>query len=1301
MKKFYQRFFAWTAVVVVLIFSFMLPVLSHGALAVTGSNIVSWMSKAAQVQAATSVMKRCVAKESSNPGTWGFFSQNTAVTETWFVGAGHTNIATGAWLESMVQNKVDDGEIWCENNDSNIVNVFANALGISTQDLICDGEAPGLFYPFITSQSNGKNSPVYNGVCQSVLNDPDFRFNWNKDRAVEYLKKLYENYKTANYDTVGQFLPSFDDVYNFTDKRVAYYTYWNDFTTTCNSGTSYKKPGDPMDEANYWKISYVTDEGKVETRYYSKKDTGTRFDKTSWDNSIVGSSGAHSCNAIAEKLSSSAYYNAATNTISSIIKAEIDAAENAAKERTKDICKSQALYATVEFDSEGNITKESGFAESPSAAYYYIQAKKIVQDPDQARENIINQLREGLKNSNPSLTDEQINAKIAEQEAEIDETWNSLKERAQIVYTTFDKVLTGAGAGTGDGNPETSYWHEDSSGNIVCTDFQDFDGTISNDSGYQDILDNLINGATGSTGDIPGQNPGGNSDAPSCFTDGDSLGWILCPTLKMVGSAAAAAYTYIEENWLKMDTSFLAVNTGTYDGWRQIRDFANIIFIISFVIIILAQVTGIGISNYNIKKILPKLIMVAVLVNISFVICQLAVDISNIVGSNLYDLLRGLDTGNGSSFGVSNLVGGLLATIGTGTIGTIVLGGLVVAAVTSPGAVLIPAFIGILGALIGLLFFFIILAVRQAGVIILVVLAPAAIVCYALPNTKQLFDKWKRLFMSLLMVYPICAVMMGGGYFASNLILKSGENGFVETLVAMLLQIVPIFLIPGVLRSSMVMMGNIGAKISAMGARTSLRAKGAVANAEMTKRAATSMNYWGATKGQGVLSKVGGAIGKIPGVKGAGRLVGKIPGVGRATKGISNALRSGQNRRVAQNKIAYQSMRLKEGSDAFTAEHMTDATIANSLSSQEYKQQQSLIDEAVDNIITDGAEYTDSGGTHKINASDFDGEELDKDGNVVKAGGSLDRALEHYLSQYDATGDESAMTQAKAIAKIMIDRGGDGGRTAVMNKLKKRNFDWTTGTASRTRSFDDLTKYISRDGKWMASLKKEDFGSFRMVSDGSRGAPAPGHADAMHSLKSYNTSGASKVTTSSATNLGQSFFDGYNREIANGTYDISDANYDATATADLIELAKTFERTMADPVTAKDVKASDLNEINKIYRAAYDAQQDQWVAAAKLNVANAGKTDAQLKQEYQDTHGAFQMLTPGQQLKVSHAKLPTGWRKATAADVFAYGSLGLTQGEWIHASSATTARRLNAEEIQRADATDKYNLDVDIKNSAR
>lgn len=71
-----------------------------------------------------------------------------------------------------------------------------------------------------------------------------------------------------------------------------------------------------------------------------------------------------------------------------------------------------------------------------------------------------------------------------------------------------------------------------------------------------------------------------------------------------------------------------------------VRNYANVAFIVVFLIIIFSQVSNVGINNYGIKRMLPKLLIAAILVNISFYVCAIMVDLSNLLGAGLVELIQ-------------------------------------------------------------------------------------------------------------------------------------------------------------------------------------------------------------------------------------------------------------------------------------------------------------------------------------------------------------------------------------------------------------------------------------------------------------------------------------------------------------------------------------------------------------------------------------------------------------------------------------------------------------------------------------
>lgn len=315
-----------------------------------------------------------------------------------------------------------------------------------------------------------------------------------------------------------------------------------------------------------------------------------------------------------------------------------------------------------------------------------------------------------------------------------------------------------------------------------------------------------------------------NGDNVTCMNSaGTSLGWILCPVLDAFGGATKWVYNDLVEPALQIEPQlFTGKGDGTQDAWRTFRDIANIFFIILFLVVIFSQLTGVGIDNYGIKKILPKLIIVAVLINLSYIICLVFVDLSNIFGNGL----RSIFTDLGSRLTVPSSIEGVEVSTGSGILTFIaVLIALIVGvgvAISASGglvAFLVSLLAVALSAIVALFFLFLLLAAREAAIVVLTVLSPLAFACYILPNTQNIFKKWYQLGWRLLLVYPIAGLLIGGGDYVSKLLLSSGvaKEGFFSAFVAMIAGIVPIFFIPTVLKQSFALMGGLGAKLSGLG----------------------------------------------------------------------------------------------------------------------------------------------------------------------------------------------------------------------------------------------------------------------------------------------------------------------------------------------------------------------------------------------------------------------------------------------------------------------------------------------------
>jgi hypothetical protein len=313
--------------------------------------------------------------------------------------------------------------------------------------------------------------------------------------------------------------------------------------------------------------------------------------------------------------------------------------------------------------------------------------------------------------------------------------------------------------------------------------------------------------------------PGTADDGHTSSCDGNltgGIGYILCPVVNFIAGGMDHLYDilsgFLEVRAIQTDT-----NSPLFRMWAIVRDIANISFVIAFLVIVYSQVTSIGISNYNVKRMLPRLIAAAILVNISFWVSSLAVDISNLLGYSVHDLIMGVFASLNKTSGYGDIGGLSWSNVATALLsGGAIVGGLgayahfVVLGTGLQGSLilLIPILVGVL---IAVLVALLVLAVRQALIVCLVIISPLAFVAYLLPNTEKYFDKWKDLFLTMLLLFPIFSGIFGISQLAGLAIIQnaSGPNAFNLIILGMAVMVAPVVITPLLIKFSGTLIGRI------------------------------------------------------------------------------------------------------------------------------------------------------------------------------------------------------------------------------------------------------------------------------------------------------------------------------------------------------------------------------------------------------------------------------------------------------------------------------------------------------------
>ena len=240
---------------------------------------------------------------------------------------------------------------------------------------------------------------------------------------------------------------------------------------------------------------------------------------------------------------------------------------------------------------------------------------------------------------------------------------------------------------------------------------------------------------------------------------------------------------------------------------------------------------------------LPRLVVGALLVNISFLVCSLAVDASNLLGYSIQSIFVSIRETLPTNADVSG------DGIGWGTLTALVIGGgaaagvggLAAATAFSGGAmsfllvaILIPIGMAVLVA-------FTILAARQAIIVVLTIIAPLAFVAFILPGTSSWFDRWRKSFTTMLIFFPIFALLFGGSQLAGTAIINTTPSVQDSMKIPMILiglgaMAAPLVLTPFLIRFSGGILGQIANITNNKGRGIADRAKNwANDNADMHK----------------------------------------------------------------------------------------------------------------------------------------------------------------------------------------------------------------------------------------------------------------------------------------------------------------------------------------------------------------------------------------------------------------------------------------------------------------------------------
>ncbi|MBQ3326045.1 MFS transporter [Candidatus Saccharibacteria bacterium] len=303
----------------------------------------------------------------------------------------------------------------------------------------------------------------------------------------------------------------------------------------------------------------------------------------------------------------------------------------------------------------------------------------------------------------------------------------------------------------------------------------------------------------------------------TCYDQVGAIGWLICPSTGVLGKAIDAVYEQIEK-LLVVSPVTTDGNSPIYKVWEIMRDVTNIVFVILLLVVVYSQVTGLGISNYGIKKALPKLVVAAVLVNMSYLICALAVDVSNIIGANLKGVFTSIEESAIAAGGLGDAAKITWTQLTGVLIGGGAIAGVSIGVAGGLGALLWPLIVSLIGGILSVLVGLITIGMRQALISVLIMISPLAFVAYMLPNTESWFKKWKDIFTSMLIFYPMFSLLFGTAQLAGWAIIANSltNSNFFGVVLGMAVQVFPLILSVSLMKMSGTVLGRVSSKLDAL-----------------------------------------------------------------------------------------------------------------------------------------------------------------------------------------------------------------------------------------------------------------------------------------------------------------------------------------------------------------------------------------------------------------------------------------------------------------------------------------------------
>jgi hypothetical protein len=313
--------------------------------------------------------------------------------------------------------------------------------------------------------------------------------------------------------------------------------------------------------------------------------------------------------------------------------------------------------------------------------------------------------------------------------------------------------------------------------------------------------------------DATPNNGGSSQNDDQCAQLEGALAWIFCPLIKSADNVIGQIINHIILPELQADPQDISPQNPLFQVWNSLRTLANVAFILIFLVIIFANTLSLNVDAYAVKKVLPRLVAAALLVQFSFLLSAIMIDISNVLGGGVEALINTAITGHfnaGPAHDMAASQGALHQAL--------IIGGAGVGLIALFGVPTIMLFAVL--AVIAILTIFFTLVLRKLIIAVCLVASPLAFAAMVLPGTERFFKMWYTNFIRALIMYPLIVLFLATGNIMAD-VSGSASNGGASNqileLVGAAFPIIVFFAIPSTFAMAGGIMGSVAGRLSQRG----------------------------------------------------------------------------------------------------------------------------------------------------------------------------------------------------------------------------------------------------------------------------------------------------------------------------------------------------------------------------------------------------------------------------------------------------------------------------------------------------